>query len=168
MLEGQVAVLSSNAIDSERALKLLKALRDSSLYCKKRKSYILYEDKCLPLFLDYNRVTPQSATAISLLSKMIVNNDKSIIEKSIDGCFRFNSQIRNRFELSDILDKLKKLKSIMNCLNKMKQLYSLYTNRHLIIKLLLEEVVLCLLTRVWEVFIGIWFPSSCSQYKNLP
>jgi hypothetical protein len=107
MLEGQVAVLSSKAIAPEAACALLKALKKSPLYCEKRNSYILYADKQLPHFLDYNQVSLKSAQSIGLLSKMIESNDSRIIEGSPEGCYRFNSELRNRFELKERLDSLK-------------------------------------------------------------
>lgn len=106
MLEGQVAVLSSKALSAKEAKALLESLRNSGLYCKNRKSYILYADKRLPAFLDYNKVEPQSAKAIATLAQMIEQEDKRIIEASPDGCFRFNSSIRNRFELKEVIDQL--------------------------------------------------------------
>ena len=106
MLEGQVAVLSSKSLSAKEAKGLLESLRNSDLYCKNRKSYILYADKRLPAFLDYNKVEPQSAKAIATLAQMIEQDDKRIIESSPDGCFRFNSSIRNRFELKKVIDQL--------------------------------------------------------------
>ena len=106
MLEGQVAVLSSKALTAKEAKALLESLRNSDLYCENRKSYILYADKRLPAFLDYNKVDPQSAKAIPSLARMIEQNDKRIIEASPDDCFRFNSSIRNRFELKEVIDQL--------------------------------------------------------------
>jgi hypothetical protein len=108
MLEGQVAVLSSKALSAKEAKALLESLRNSDLYCQNRKSYILYADKRLPAFLDYNKVEAQSAKAIPTLAHMIDQEDKRIIEASPDNCFRFNSSIRNRFELKEALDQLAK------------------------------------------------------------
>ena len=82
-------------------------MRESPLYCEKRNSYILYADKQLPHFLDYNQVSLKSAQSIGLLSTMIESNDSRIIEGSPDGCYRFNSELRNRFELKERLDSLK-------------------------------------------------------------
>ena len=112
MLEGQVAVLSSKALSAKEAKALLQSLRKSDLYCRKRKSYILYADKRLPSFLDYNKVDEQSAKAIPSLSHMIDQEDNRIIEASPDECFRFNSLIRNRFELKEVLDHLAKSDSL--------------------------------------------------------
>ena len=106
MLEGQVAVLSSKALSAREAKLLLESLRNSELYCKNRKSYILYADKRLPAFLSYNKVEHSKATAIQTLALMHEKDDKRIIEASPEGCFRFNSSIRNRFELKDVIDNL--------------------------------------------------------------
>ena len=48
----------------------------------------------------------QSVKAIPTLANMIDRGDKRIIEASPDDCFRFNSSIRNRFELGEVLDQL--------------------------------------------------------------
>jgi hypothetical protein len=53
-------------------------------------------------------VEAQSAKAIPTLAHMIDQEDKRIIEASPDNCFRFNSSIRNRFELKEALDQLAK------------------------------------------------------------
>lgn len=48
MLEGQVAVLSSGYLKAEESLKVLDALKKSSLYREDQESYILYPNKELP------------------------------------------------------------------------------------------------------------------------
>lgn len=106
MLEGQVAVLSSKAIAPKQALKTLKALRNSDLYCPKRNSYILYADKALPTFLQFNRIEKSDALAIPLLAHLIEKENNELIEFSSDDCLRFNRSIRNRFELDDSLNAL--------------------------------------------------------------
>ena len=103
MLEGQVAVLSSEAISDDNALGVIRALRKSPLYCERRNSYILYADKNLPSFLDFNRIDPDDATAIPLLGTMLSESDHSLIEQSKDGCIRFRPHLRNRFELREAL-----------------------------------------------------------------
>ena len=127
MLEGQVAVLSSKALSAKEAKALLESLRNSDLYCKNRKSYILYADKRLPAFLDYNKVEPQSAKAIATLAQMIEQEDKRIIEASPDGCFRFNASIRNRFELKEVIDQLASAPAIQSSItNDEKAILELY------------------------------------------
>jgi hypothetical protein len=106
MLEGQVAILSSGAINEGEALGVIEALRKSALYCERRNSYILYADKDLPAFLDYNRVELADAKEIPLLAKMLSAGDTSLVTESMDGCVRFTPELRNRFELSETLEKL--------------------------------------------------------------
>ena len=60
MLEGQVAVLSSGALDIDQSLALLDALRASALYRADQDSYLLYPDRQLPAFLEKNRVPPEA------------------------------------------------------------------------------------------------------------
>jgi hypothetical protein len=112
MLEGQVAVLSSEAIDETEAFKIMEALPKSELYCPRRKSYILYPDKVLPSFLNYNRVTPEDANAIPLLAKMLAEGDSSLVMQSSDGCIRFQADIRNRFELQEALKDLSSISEL--------------------------------------------------------
>ena len=107
MLEGQVAILSSEAIDESQAFEVIEALRSSPLYCPRRNSYILYADKTLPTFLNYNRIEPSEAEAIPLLSNMLANEDPSLVVRSPDGCVRIQADIRNRFELEEALEQLR-------------------------------------------------------------
>lgn len=106
MLEGQVAVLSSKAITPMQAQQSLQALKASDLYCPKRNSYILYADKSLPTFLQFNRVEKKTAQAIPLLASLLEIQDPRLLNPSKDNCLRFNPNIRNRFELDTELDKL--------------------------------------------------------------
>lgn len=106
MLEGQVAILSSGAITEQDALGVIEALPKSPLYCERRNSYILYADKDLPSFLDYNRVAPDDAANIPLLAEMLSKGDRSLVVKSPDGCVRFQPELRNRFELGEALEQL--------------------------------------------------------------
>lgn len=106
MLEGQVAVLSSEAITGSEAIDVLLALRNSPLYCARRNSYILYSDKTLPNFLNYNRIEVADAEAIPLLARMLAAGDESIVVKSPDHCIRFQPDIRNRFELEEHMEQL--------------------------------------------------------------
>lgn len=106
MLEGQVAALSSQAVSPEEALTILEALPESPLYCPRRGSYILYPDKQLPRFLDFNKVSTEEALARPLIAQMHEQGDTRIMSASNDGCMRFSVKIRNRFELDEMLDEL--------------------------------------------------------------
>ncbi len=107
MLEGQVAVLSSGAISPREAVRLLTALARSPLYCPQRKSYILYTDKSLPLFLQTNRVEPADALRIPLLKALNESQDSTLLlDSPSENCLRFHPALVNRFALEAQLDNL--------------------------------------------------------------
>ena len=107
MLEGQVAVLSSGALSPVEAIQLLNALARSPLYCPDRKSYILYTDRTLPLFLEMNRVQPTDALRIPLLKVLTEAQDGTLlVESPSEHCLRFHPALVNRFALERQLDKL--------------------------------------------------------------
>ncbi|MGE9294977.1 MAG: hypothetical protein ACQKBV_01625 [Puniceicoccales bacterium] len=107
MLEGQVSILSSQAISSDESLAILEALPRSELYCAKRNSYILYADKDLPSFLDFNRVDKHAAEGIGLIAELSQAGRKDLLEWSEDEqCYRFVDQHVNQFTLRDALDAL--------------------------------------------------------------
>ena len=106
MLEGQVSILSSKLLNTSKVIELLKALRKSSLYCSDRASYLLQPDKDLPTFLEKNKVSKEEATNNSLLSKMLEDGFKGIIEKDLQGQIRFNGNFRNSEEVGIALNTL--------------------------------------------------------------
>jgi len=106
MLEGQVAVLSSGFLSAAQSLKVLNALRQSSLYRPDQNSYILYPNKDLPKFIHKNTL-PQSATQTSLLLRQLVDEGNlSIIERDIHGELHFNGNFRNANDLAVALNTL--------------------------------------------------------------
>jgi hypothetical protein len=107
MLEGQVAVLSSGFLSPQQSLHVLDSLRSSSLYRNDQFSYILYPNKSLPSFLDKNTIPKEELNRSSLLQKLISENNKSIVEKDIQGNYHFNSSFKNKNYLKDALTKLK-------------------------------------------------------------
>jgi len=106
MLEGQVAVLSSGYASPVDSLSLLDALRQSDLYRKDQNSYILYPDKQLPLFLDKSRIAPESVENSKLLSKLIAEQDDSIIMSDVNGDFYFHPSLCNANDLRNALKNL--------------------------------------------------------------
>ncbi|MFV1884289.1 MAG: hypothetical protein ACMZ7B_07375 [Balneola sp.] len=106
MLEGQVAVLSSGYLSASESLKVLEALRESSLYRKDQMSYILYPNKELPGFLDRNSVPEALVEKSSLLIQMVSKNDRRIISKDINGGYHFNGAFKNAAFLEEALDKI--------------------------------------------------------------
>lgn len=106
MLEGQVAVLSSGFLSAEQSLRLLDALKKSSLYRQDQNSYILYPNKNLPKFIQKNTIPKQSAQQSSLLKQLLTDGNLSIIEKDIKGDLHFNGNFRNATDVADALKKL--------------------------------------------------------------
>ncbi len=99
MLEGQVAVLSSDALDSKEAIELLAALKKSSLYRDDQNSYMLYPDRELPKFLEKNRIPEEAVKNSAVLSAEGEKGLARFAEKSMNGHYHFNGKYRNADEL---------------------------------------------------------------------
>ncbi len=106
MLEGQVAVLSSGNLNAAESLKVLDALRSSSLYREDQMSYILYPNKELPGFLERNSVPESLVMQSELLKKMVSNNDRRIISKDVNGGYHFHGSFKNASFLAEALDEI--------------------------------------------------------------
>ena len=106
MLEGQVAVLSSGYIGGEAALELLDALKSSALFRPDQYSYILYPNKELPRFDVKNNIPEGKVSMSSLLTKLVKDGDRSIIEKDAEGNYHFNGSFNNADSLKRALSKL--------------------------------------------------------------
>lgn len=106
MLEGQVAALSSGFLGSEETLGLLDALRKSALYREDQNSYILYPDRQLPAFRNKNAIPAESVAGSGLLSRLIADGNRAILEKDSSGGYHFNGAFHNATNLSEALDKL--------------------------------------------------------------
>ena len=106
MLEGQVAVLSSGFLSAEQSLKLLDALKSSSLYRPDQNSYILYPNKNLPKFFYKNTIQKKAAESSLLLQQLIEDENFSIIEKDIHGDLHFNGNFRNANDVETALKQL--------------------------------------------------------------
>ncbi|WP_368645101.1 hypothetical protein AB4027_09165 [Alkalibacterium putridalgicola] len=103
MLEGQVSVLSSKALDGEEALSVLKALKKSAIYREDQNSYMLYPNRELPRFLEKN-VIPEEKVMSSAILKAELENDRSrFIEKDVKGNYHFNGNFRNGEEIEEAL-----------------------------------------------------------------
>lgn len=106
MLEGQVSVLSSGYLSAVQSLKLLDALKSSSLYRKDQYSYILYPNKNLPNFLNKNCIPAKSVQKSALLQQLLEDRNFFIIEKDIKNDFHFNGNFRNANDLNVALKNL--------------------------------------------------------------
>ena len=106
MLEGQVAVLSSGAVDAGEALHILEALRKSKMYRPDQDSFLLYPDRQLPGYLEKNVVPAKAVKASPLLSALVAAGDRRIIARDAAGRYRFNSDFHNARDLRAALDTL--------------------------------------------------------------
>ncbi len=106
MLEGQVAALSSGTLSPNEALKVLDALRASSLYREDQNSYILYPNRDLPRFMEKNTIPAQFVNSCELFQKMLKDGDKRIINRDVEGHVHFNGEFRNARLLHDALNSL--------------------------------------------------------------
>jgi len=108
MLEGQVAVLSSGYLDAKQALQIVDALRHSALYRPDQNSYILYPNKELPKFLEKNNIPKTRIEKSELLTKLIANQNNSVINKDVKGNYHFNGNFHNANDLKAALAELNK------------------------------------------------------------
>lgn len=106
MLEGQVAVLSSGYLNSNQALSLLDALRQSKLFRSDQYSYLLYPNKELKGFLERNHISEASVKSSQLLQKMIEDGNRKIVEKDAQGDYHFNANFNNAKKLKQALTSL--------------------------------------------------------------
>lgn len=107
MLEGQVAVLSANYLKPEESLKVLDALKNSTLYREDQQSYILYPNKDLPGFLEKNNIPEQRVQKSELLTKMIADGNKKLLNRDVKGGYHFNGNFKNARDLKKALEDLR-------------------------------------------------------------
>ncbi len=106
MLEGQVAALSSGAVDPAEAVEVLDALYESAMYRADQDSFMLYPDRELPGFLARNCVPDDKAEAIPLLRNMLHTGDTRIVLRDADGNIRFNADFKNASDVREALSEL--------------------------------------------------------------
>lgn len=106
MLEGQVAVLSSGLLSAMETIEVLDAMKTSALFRKDQYSYLLYPNKDLPQFTEKNVIPEDKVSASELLSTLIDDGDRSIIEKDVKGAFHFNGGFKNANDLANALSAL--------------------------------------------------------------
>ncbi len=106
MLEGQVSILSSGLLSADEAAGVLDALFESSLYRTDINTFMLYPYVDLPGFLDRNLVPADLVVANPLLTALLAADDRSIVERDVDGQCRFSSDFHNASDLAAVLDRL--------------------------------------------------------------
>jgi len=106
MLEGQVAVLGSGAVGPADAPALVDALFESDMYRQDQRSFMLYPERQLPLFLDRNVVPEDEAAAVPLLRELLAAGDASILSRDAEGTCRFNGDLGTAADVAAALDRL--------------------------------------------------------------
>jgi len=106
MLEGQVAVLSSDQLSPEASLEGLTALKRSALYRSDQHSYLLYPDRRLPAFVEKNNIPAKEIRRSVLLRKLLADGNRQLIERDIAGRVHFNGAITNARDLLRVLERL--------------------------------------------------------------
>ncbi|MGZ2370323.1 hypothetical protein ACXR6G_11085 [Ancylomarina sp. YFZ004] len=106
MLEGQVAVLSSGYLNAEESLDVLNCLKWSELFRRDQYSYFLYPNRQLPRFTEKNNIPENRVKESKLLSKLIADNDSSILNVDSMGGYHFNGTFRNAEILRNALGDL--------------------------------------------------------------
>ena len=107
MLEGQVAALSSGAISSTEACKMLQSLYASKIYRPDQHSFMLYPDRELPDFFEKNRIPADEVGTIPLLRKMLEDGNERVILQDAMGAYRFNADFRNAGDLDLRLEEIR-------------------------------------------------------------
>ncbi|OJF91526.1 hypothetical protein [Alkalibacterium sp. 20] len=103
MLEGQVAVLGSKALDGKETISVLEALKNSSIYREDQNSYMLYPNRELPKFLEKNVVPEKEVMSSTVLKEELNQNRTRFIEKDVNGKYHFNGRFRNGDEVEEAL-----------------------------------------------------------------
>ena len=106
MLEGQVAVLSSELLGAEESLALLKTLRASALYTARQHSYLLYPNRRLPSFMDRNLVPSERVQASKLMTKLLAAGNTDLIEADQSGQVFFAGKFNNTASVAGALTTL--------------------------------------------------------------
>jgi hypothetical protein len=106
MLEGQVAAVSSGALDTAEIAAILESLFTSDIYREDQKSFMLYPDRRLPGFLEKNHIPQPDANAIPVLQRMLDAGDTRLVLRDADQVLRFNADIINARALEAKLDEI--------------------------------------------------------------
>jgi hypothetical protein len=107
MLEGQVAALSSGAVNPAAAAELVDGLFASSLYREDQRSFLLYPERELPSFLEKNAVPEESVRAVPLLEQLLQEGDVNLVARDVEGDIRFHADFANARDVEAALDRLK-------------------------------------------------------------
>jgi hypothetical protein len=98
MLEGQVALLSCGWLPLAEAVQLLDALFASDLFDPRRRSFMLYPDRCLPGFFERNRLDAD-ALSLPVVARLLASGRSDLLQRQSDGTVRFAPALSNRGDL---------------------------------------------------------------------
>jgi len=101
MLEGQVAVLTSETLSPEKALAVLDALKNSAMFREDQYSYMLYPDRNLAAFLAKNKIEASAVAEKELRDHLL--------EKDVKGLYHFKAHLNNAKDLLADLEDLAQL-----------------------------------------------------------
>lgn len=101
MLEGQVSMLASGALDGPSAAALARSVRASGLYTADRHTYLLYPDREVAGFLERAAV-PARGRDIPLLQALASRRDRRLIAVS-EGEWYFGGDLRNARDVKEVL-----------------------------------------------------------------
>ncbi|MEL7311814.1 MAG: hypothetical protein AAFN07_09910 [Pseudomonadota bacterium] len=106
MLEGQVAVLSSQVIDASETIEILDALFASAVYRDDQNSFMLYPDRALPGFLERNVLAADTVMNIDLLRRLVEAEDSRLVVADSSGNYRFHADMANAGVLENRLSEI--------------------------------------------------------------
>ncbi|MEQ9460332.1 MAG: hypothetical protein RIG82_05220 [Phycisphaeraceae bacterium] len=106
MLEGQVAALSSGALDEHRSISLLESLHQSPLYRDDQKTFMLYPKREMPSFLSRAVVAEHLAASCSAVERLESAGDRTILYRDANGELRFASSLINCKALDNAITKI--------------------------------------------------------------
>ena len=109
MLEGQVAVLSSELLEAEESLSLLRTLRASPLYTERQHSYLLYPNRHLPRFMERNLVPNEFVASSKLMTTLLASGNTDLVERDQTGQVYFAGKFNNTASVAAELAKMAKL-----------------------------------------------------------
>ena len=105
MLEGQVAVLSSGHLSTQKSLRVLDSLKASSLFREDQYSYMLYPNKDLPRFVHKNTIPDEKIANSALLQRLVADANSEVLSQDISGEYHFNGNFNNVKSLQAALSK---------------------------------------------------------------
>lgn len=106
MLEGQVAVLSSELLKADESFALLKMLRESSLYTERQHSYLLYPNRHLPRFMERNLVPSEFVESSKLMTALLSIGNTDLVERDKSGQVYFAGKFNNTASVTEALTAL--------------------------------------------------------------